>query len=134
MSEENVEVVERIYDAWGVGDFSAGLNDLDQNVTFVVRAAFPERGVVVGPEAISKYMLGFLAQFEPGSLTVKATRFQAIGDTVMAEVAQHGKGRLSGVEGDLKFFMLFTFRGPKIVRIESVVDEGEALEAAGLKE
>ena len=30
--------------------------------------------------------------------------------------------------------MLFTFRGRKIVRMESIVDEGEALEAAGLSE
>jgi hypothetical protein len=30
--------------------------------------------------------------------------------------------------------MLFTFRGKKIVRIETVMDEREALEAVGLSE
>jgi hypothetical protein len=30
--------------------------------------------------------------------------------------------------------MLFTFRGPTIVRIDSLLSEGEALEAVGLSE
>jgi hypothetical protein len=41
---------------------------------------------------------------------------------------------VSGIEGDDHYFMLFTFRGAIIVRIDSVRDEREALEAAGLRE
>jgi ketosteroid isomerase-like protein len=33
-----------------------------------------------------------------------------------------------------EFFMLFTFRGGKIVRIESILERDDALEAAGLSE
>jgi ketosteroid isomerase-like protein len=33
-----------------------------------------------------------------------------------------------------RFFMLFTFRGGKIVRIESILERDEAIEAAGLRE
>jgi hypothetical protein len=40
---------------------------------------------------------------------------------------------VSGIEGDDHYFMLFTFRGAIIVRIDSVRDEREALEAAGLR-
>jgi ketosteroid isomerase-like protein len=47
---------------------------------------------------------------------------------------QHGKGRTSGIEGDDPYFMLFTFRGGKIVRMESIRDEAEALEAVGRSE
>jgi hypothetical protein len=43
-------------------------------------------------------------------------------------------GRASGVAVDATHFMLFTFRGKKIVRIESIMSEGEALEAVGLSE
>jgi ketosteroid isomerase-like protein len=57
-----------------------------------------------------------------------------VGDTVLAEVVQHGKGRASGVEGDNQYFQLFTFRGGKIVRMESIMSEAEALEAVGLSE
>ena len=132
MAEEHDEIVRRIYDSWGVGDFSAGLGDLDPHVTFVVRHPFPEPAVLTGPEAISKYMLGFLQQFEAGSHTIRANRLRSMGDTVIADVHQNGIGRSSGVESDLKFIMLFSFRGRKIVRIESVLDEAEAQEATRL--
>jgi hypothetical protein len=57
-----------------------------------------------------------------------------VGDTVLAQVVQHAKGRASGIEGDLSYFMLFTFRGKKIVRTEVVMHYAEALEAVGLSE
>jgi ketosteroid isomerase-like protein len=134
MSRENVEIVQRIYEAWGVGNFSVGLADLDRHATFVVRSPFPEPAVLNGPDAISEYLIGFFEQFEPGSHTIRATQLRAVGDTVIADVNQRATGRTSGIEGNLEFFMLFTFRGGKIVRLESVLNEAEALEAAGLSE
>ena len=77
-------------------------------------------------------MRRFLEHWE--QLTIKATELRAAGDTVLARVVQHGKGAASGIEGDIPYFQLFTFRGGKIVRMESVMDEAEALEAAGLWE
>jgi ketosteroid isomerase-like protein len=132
MSEENVEIVRRIHDAWGVGDLSVGGDDLDPEVTFIVRPPFPEPATLVGPKAISQYMHGFLKQFKARSHTLEATRLRASGDTVLVDVRQHAEGRTSGLEGDLDFFVLYTFRGKKIVRIESILDPAEALEAAGL--
>jgi ketosteroid isomerase-like protein len=44
------------------------------------------------------------------------------------------KGRASGIEGDDRYYQLFTFRGGKIVRMEVIRDEAEALEAVGLSE
>jgi hypothetical protein len=49
-------------------------------------------------------------------------------------VALQSTGRTSGIDGDIRFFILFTFRGGRIVRIECVMDEADALEAAGLRE
>lgn len=64
----------------------------------------------------------------------EATNLRAAGDTVLVDLIQHGKGKQSGLTGDLPFFMLFTFRGRKLVRMESVMDEAEALKAVGLSE
>ena len=77
-------------------------------------------------------MRRFLDQWE--EVTIEAKRLRAVGDTVLATVVQHGKGRASGIEGDTHYFQLFTFRGGKIVRMESVMGQAEALEAAGLSE
>jgi ketosteroid isomerase-like protein len=132
MSQENVEIVRRIYKAWAVGRFRPGIDNLDQHVVFVVRPDFPEWGVFTGPDGIRDFMHRFLEQWE--RLTIEAKRIEAAGDSVLAHVVQHGKGRASGIEGDLSYFMLFTFRGKKIVRLENVMDEGEAFEALGLSE
>jgi ketosteroid isomerase-like protein len=72
----------------------------------------------------------FLEQWDQA--TIEAKHLDAVGDTVLAQVVQRSKGRTSGIEGDLSYFMLFTFRGGKIVRMETVLHEREALDAAGL--
>ena len=132
MSQENVEVVRGIYEAWSSGDFRAGADLLDQNVMFVVSPDFPEFGVFVGPEGVREFMKRFLEQWK--RLTLEATHLEAVGDTVLAHVVQHQEGRTSGVAGDQATVMLFTFRGRKIVRIESVLHRADALEAVGMSE
>jgi ketosteroid isomerase-like protein len=132
MSKENVEIVQRIYEGWATGDFRAGGDELDEHVVFVIRPDFPEFGVFLGLVGIETYMRRLLEQWE--RLTVEAEHIQAVGDTVLVRVVQHGKGRVSGIEGDNRYFQLFTFRGQKIVRMESIMDEAEALEAVGLSE
>jgi ketosteroid isomerase-like protein len=132
MSRGNVEIVRRIFEAWARGDFRAGIGDLDPHVMLITRPDFPEFGVFVGLDGVSDFMRSFLEGWE--RLSIETKHLQAVGDTVMAHVVQHGKGRASGIEADQTYFMLFTFRGKKIVRIENVIDEGEALEAVGLKD
>jgi ketosteroid isomerase-like protein len=132
MSQENVEIVRRIYEAWGQGDFRTRIGDLDEHVVLVIQPDFPEFGVFLGLDGVRDYMRRFLDQWD--QLTIQATHLRAVGDTVLAAIVQHGKGRASGVEGDIRYYQLFTFRGEKIVRLESILDEAAALEAAGLSE
>ena len=125
-------MVRRIYDGWAAGDFSAGVDELDRHVTFVVSPDFPAFGVFVGLADTRDFIRDFLEQWE--QTTIEQEHLQAVGDTVLAHVLQRSKGRASGVEAELRFFMLFTFRGSKIVRIETVLHEREALETVGLSE
>jgi ketosteroid isomerase-like protein len=53
---------------------------------------------------------------------------------VLVGVRQRGVGTASGVPRELRYFMLWTFRGEKVIRIESIGGRHEALEAAGLRE
>jgi ketosteroid isomerase-like protein len=132
MSQENVEIVRRIFDSWATGDFGAGMADLDPDVVFVVRHPFPEAVETSGPDGIRKYMRGFLDNWRRYEVEARALR--AASDTVVADAVQRGEGKASGIEMEQEFFMLFTFRKGKIARIESVLNEREALEAAGLTE
>jgi ketosteroid isomerase-like protein len=86
--------------------------------------------MVFGPDGVRQFMLRFLEQF--AWTTLEADRVQSVGDTLLVRVLQRGQGTTSGVEVEQRFFMLFTFRGDRIVVIESVWHEHEALEAVGL--
>jgi ketosteroid isomerase-like protein len=91
MSQENVEVVRRIYEGWAAGNFRAGAENLDEYVVLVVRRDFPEFGVFHGPAGVSTFVQRLLEPWE--RLTVEAMDLRAIGDTVLVRVVQHGKGR-----------------------------------------
>jgi uncharacterized protein len=132
MSEENVAIVRRAYERWATGDFRSGAADLDPHVVFVVQAPFLEPGVYLGHDGVRDYMSRFLEQWE--HYTIEAEQFQAVGDTILVRIYQRGKGKASGIDTELRSYMLFTFRGRKIIRIENVLDETKALEAAGLSE
>jgi ketosteroid isomerase-like protein len=129
---EKVEIVRAMYDAWAQGDFSAGAADLDPDVSFIVRPPFLEPGVYHGADGVRDYMRRFLANW--AHYTIEADQLEVVGDTVLARIHQHGKGKASGLETDMRSYMLFTFRGKRVVRIESELDESKALEAAGLSE
>jgi ketosteroid isomerase-like protein len=132
MSQENVEIVRRIFEAWALADWSIGNDYYDEHIVFVMSPDFPAFGVYYGIDQVRVYWRDFLQQFE--RTTIEAERLDAAGDTVLAQVVQHFKGRVSGIEGDLPYFMLFTFRGKTIIRVESMIEEVQALEAVGLSE
>jgi ketosteroid isomerase-like protein len=131
MSEENVEIVRRIFAAWDAGDFAAPI-PYDPHVLFMVSREYPEFGVFVGPEGVREYMRRFLAQWE--QWTVEAQKLEAIGDTVLARTIQRGRFRATGIEAEMPGFLLFTFRGGKIIRMDTIMSESEARKAAGLSE
>jgi ketosteroid isomerase-like protein len=132
MEQKHVEIVRSILAAWGRGDFTIGPSHFDENLVFVSRPEFPAFGVYLGVDALAEFMRDFLSQWK--WTTFEADRLWAVGDTVIVSVMQRGEGRTSGAELSLDFFMLFTFRGEKVVRYEVVMREREALRAVGLKE
>jgi ketosteroid isomerase-like protein len=130
MSEENVDAVRRIFEAWGSGNWSIGTTHLDRHAVLVISSDFPAFGTYLGLDAIRDYWRDFPAQWE--FCAFEATRLRSVGDTVLADVVQHSRGKASGIEGQVPMYILFTFRGGKIVRYECVMNEAEALEAVGL--
>jgi ketosteroid isomerase-like protein len=53
---------------------------------------------------------------------------------VVLRARSHITGERSGLEGDMQFSEVLTFRTGKVVLIEFFWDHQEALEAAGLRE
>jgi ketosteroid isomerase-like protein len=127
-----VEIVRRIFDAWGKGDFRATTDYLDANVVLVVGRGFPDSGAALGPDALRDYTIRFMQQWD--HLTMSAEELRPVGDAVLVRTRQMGSGKASGVESEMTYFWLFSLRGGKVIRLESFRDQGSALEALGLSE
>jgi ketosteroid isomerase-like protein len=124
------ERVLQIYDEWGRGNFRAGTDLYDDNVMLVVRPEFIDPGVHTGREALRNFMHNFLEPWK--EITIRAEDIRVVGDSVLVDVVQRGTGFASGIESELRYFQLWTFRGGKVIRIESISDPDEAREAAGV--
>ena len=68
------------------------------------------------------------------TFAIEGESFVDAGDTVLVEVRQRGTGPASQVETEIRYFQAWTFRGDAIIRIESIRERAEALEAVGLAE
>jgi len=133
MSQENVEIVRRIYAHWGRGDFRAGVELYDPNILLILRPEFPEAGVYRGLDEIRSYMRkDFLKDFD--SAAIIGEEFLDAGDSVVVRVDQQAIGPGSRAPVGMRYYQLWTFRGPSVIRIESVKERGDALEAVGLSE
>src|SRR5215203_4742789 len=135
MSQENVEVMRRIYGEWGRGNFREGTELYDPHVLLVVRPEFglaSGEGVYCGPDEVARYMREvYLPEWE--DLAIAGDEFLDAGDSVVVHVDQRGMGRQSRAPGHLQYFQVWTFRGTSVIRIESVMQRADALEAAGLE-
>jgi ketosteroid isomerase-like protein len=126
--DERLEVVRAVYARWGRGEFGSGIEPYDDGTDLVLRAEFPDAGTYRGRARISKYMRELLSPWE--RLVIVATEFRPYGDSVLVRVVQRGTGVASGVATEFAYFMVWTFEGDRATRVESIVDESEAVAAA----
>ncbi len=126
-----VDIVRRIFDDSARGDFHAAAGLFDPHALLVLREDFPESGVYHGPEEIAAYTRSLLTGWK--DFLIEARDFVDAGDSVVAEVRQRGVGRSSGIATELSYFMVFSFRGDSIIRIESIAERADALATVGLR-
>jgi ketosteroid isomerase-like protein len=138
MSQENVEIIGAIYDQYREGDFRASADLLDPHVILVLEKGGewgldpPEEGRFVGREAVAEYTRELLKPWT--GFSMEAEEVVAAGDSVLVSVHQRGVGAISGVPAELRYFTVWSFRGHKVIRIESFRERHKALEAVGLAE
>ena len=133
MSQENVERLRPLYDAWRRGAYEEGLEVLDPQIEWRAAAEIPgHRGVLYGRAAAAKYLGEWRQTWEDYSVTVE--RFIDLGDQVLALARERGSGRGSGLVLDTEFAQLWTMRDGRAVRMQEWRTWSEALEAMGLRE
>lgn len=126
-----MNAVRAVYERWGEGDFRAGIDLYDPQITFVMRPEFPDAGTYQGLDGVRDYMRGFLEPWV--RITIAAEEIIGAGDSVVVAVRQVGTGEGSGAATEFRYFHVWTFRGDHVVRWESVRERGEALALVGIE-
>jgi ketosteroid isomerase-like protein len=140
MSEENVEVVRRVFEnaqtAYKHGHFQeslsveAGLLDPDFEL---VPAAELTTEHYRGYDGWERFMQNWTEGFDQWSFELEQL-VDAGHDRVVAVARQRGIGKESGVPVDLEFGMLYELNAGRVTRVRVILDPASALEAAGLSE
>ena len=112
MSEQNVELVKRGYDAFSAGDVETLMSLFDDNVEWVQPGQSTISGIYRGKGEFGEY-LGKLAE---KAVAVRPLRFLADGDTVVA-FSEVTAGSEMGEDADV-----YTLRDGKIVHAQIYTD------------
>jgi ketosteroid isomerase-like protein len=132
MSEQNVEIVKKLIDAFNGRDVEtfAGLTTPDFEWTTSMSAV--EGEIFWGREGIDTYFERMREAWE--EFRGLASEYRDLGERVLWIGRLEGRGRGSGVPVSASLDVLYDLRDGKISRMHSYLDHGEALRAAGLSE
>ena len=132
MSQENVEIVRRSYDAGNRGDWDAAFRDAapDFEVTF---EAGPNAGTYRGREALESVFRDMLSGFD--FWIMEPVEFRESGDQVVV-VVDHRLRPKGGTSGEFEFRNghVWTIREGAVLSMVGFETSEGALKAAGLSE
>ena len=132
MSQENVDVVRRGWDAWIRGDVEALFAMFDEEVVWDTShfRAWPE-SAYHGEEGVRRFLTEWLEVWDQYEIEVEQV-LAAPDGRVLSIVTQNGRGRDSGLPMHMAMAQIATVRDGKITRFDNYDDRAEAREAAGL--
>jgi uncharacterized protein len=131
MSQKNVEIVRRGFDAWEAGDLPTLIGLLHDDMVTRRHPPAPP-GTWHGPEGALEAAADWVEMFD--QFTMKAEQFIDGGDHVVVKVAQEGRGTDSGVPVSATYWFVYGVRDGKLVTLDMHPSRHEALAAAGLSE
>jgi ketosteroid isomerase-like protein len=125
MSQENVEVMQAVIEAWNRNDFDAWMQSFDPEVQW---SALLEE--FRGRDGIRRAWQSFKA-FE---LRSRYDDIRDLGDSVLALGKLTGTGRITGLNLSNEIAQLATFREGMILSFRDFASHAEALKAVGLED
>jgi ketosteroid isomerase-like protein len=133
MSQENVEIVRRVYERWGSGDLTADFFDPDVAYSRIGAETPDMEGRWFGLDEMRGAMRDYLRPMS--DLRIEAERIIDLGgDRGLVLSRQTARGKQSGVPIDHQLGDLFVLRDGKILRYDSYWSRADVLEAVGLAE
>jgi ketosteroid isomerase-like protein len=132
MSEENVELHHRAFEAWNRRDLDTWLELADPEVEIYSLNRELEGEPYRGHAGVRSFWRDYLAVFPDFSVEVDEVR--DLGEVTLARIHLRGHGTGSDVPVEQPVWQVVKWRGGKCVSWDSYRSEAEALEAVGLSE
>jgi ketosteroid isomerase-like protein len=131
MSQENVELVETLWDAFQRGGIDTMRGVCHANIVIVQPSELPDPKTYVGHEGVKEVVEDWPKEWDDFQLEV--LEIIDAGDSQVVSVTRHrGRGVVSGVEVDTIIAYVLTITDGKFARIDMFVSRDQALEAARL--
>jgi ketosteroid isomerase-like protein len=133
VSEQNVEIVRTMCDAFCAGDYPTALDLLDSEVEWHGTAGGLDEGQVFrGHSEVVAAFIDSAGAWE--SQILETTELIDADKVVVVFWHEIARGRESGAEVETETAVLYAVENGKIVRVTPFMDRAKALEAAGLSE
>ena len=132
MSQENVEIVQRVYAAMSRGDLDAALKAAEPDIEFVPPDQSPTSAPVTGIADVKTWITD--QQDTVGDLSIEVDELIDAEPLVAALIRLRIRPRGADADFELRIAHLWTLRDGKLIRCEVFPERGKALQAAGLQE
>src|SRR6476469_4999594 len=132
MSQENLEIVLRVYDLVTRGDVAEMVEIIGPQFELCENVLAPDAAVYHGPEGLKKWLDASHDAFS--GFRFGPERFIERGDWIFAPVHSYGRGKASGAPFDARYVTAFKVELGKLVFAASYQDLSAALRAVGLEE
>jgi ketosteroid isomerase-like protein len=130
MSQQNVEILQRLGAAFNRGDLDAANGMFDPAAEWQMAREDPDSTTRRGAQAIRGLWDSWLESY-PG-LQLTGEEVIPAGDRVFVWVRLTGSGAASGADVEMEEDYVYTVRDGMVLRVEEYFDRREGLEAAGL--
>jgi ketosteroid isomerase-like protein len=131
MSQESVELIRRMYEAFHHGDADGALAYFDPAVE-VDASVRADEGISHGRDGVAAMVATWVRAWDDWREEIEA--IHDLGSQVVVVSTQRGRSKGSGIEVETRYAVRYEIRGDKITRMVLHSDPAEALEAAGLSE
>jgi ketosteroid isomerase-like protein len=134
VSQANVDVVRRIYDAAARRDdvipFELYAEDIVWDVSNSRRVALAMKPVYHGHEGVRQYWRETTSVF--GAIDFEVEELIDAGEQLLAVIRERAVGRASGVPVETTHTAVLTLSGGRVIQVQMFDDPQQAREAAGL--
>lgn len=130
MSEENVQAVRGMYEAFGRGDIQRVLRQMDQSTEWheAENFIYADRSPYIGPEAVLEGVFMRLASEWEG-FTVTPEEWLDAGDRIVVLGIYNGTHKATGKQVRAQFAHVWSMREGRVVRFQQYTDTKQFAES-----